>query len=625
MATFIEEEKHFSGKYARQVFETIGFAYRPYRALSVFILVIGLFARALLLLNANVMGYWADSLCKGPLCKPVPSMFAYFGAREFVTLLLTITTLGFLLNTFFRVGIARLGTHAISHFYDEVTLRTSRLPLSFFDRTPVGRMIARFSSDYSAVFRMAGGPMGEFACICFDLVLTLVLISVASPLYIPLVLLTVGANLVVYRLNNTRMRQERRAMSVTRAPAIAHFAETAQGARTIRAFGKAQLFASRFCRLVRHFLSQRARTLVVIQAFSLQMSFITSLLLLCTGLLGIFFVREGWVSVGSVAVAFTFVMMTSSTVQLLFEYLASFEEALTGVERLDDYLRRDLEPGAKLPPTAIFPTSHPRMATLPPPEPAAAGALEVSGLVLRYRPELPQVLRGVSFALRPGEHVGVVGRTGCGKSSLIQALFLLYPWEAGWVELDGRRPEIFAGKTTDRARAAKNPLSLDAYRANLSLIPQEPSLFRGTLRENLVADKRVSDDEIESVLACVGLSEWFASLGPKPFHMAIEERGGNLSSGQRQLLCMARCLMQKSSIVVMDEATSSVDPVSEENLLHATRDLLAKRTQIIVAHRLSTIEHCDRILWLQEGLLYRQGPPSVILPEYRATRSSHDV
>lgn len=638
-----DEERYFTGKYAKQVFETIGFAYAPYAKTAVALLVVGVFARAFLLLNANIMGYWADSLCKNQTlahvpCKPVPFFLASFGAREYVWALLGVTFTGFVLNTVFRIGISRLGTHAVSHLYDEVTLRTSRLPLSFFDRTPVGRVVSRFSSDYNAVFRMAGGPMGEFFCILFDLGLTLLLIAVASPLYIPLIIATVALNFVVYKWNNVAMRRERRAVSVARAPAIAHFAETAQGARTIRAFGKIRLFSNRFNRLVRQFLSQRTKTLLLVQGFSLQMSFLTSSLLLATGLLGIFFVGQGWVSVGSVAVAFTFVMMTSSTVQQLFEYIANMEEALTGVERLDDYLRRDLEPGAFLPPRAQFPTAHPRFpspgllhsAPLLRASPSvsgaasvaiaanqeARGALAVENLWLRYRSEFPPVLKGVSFSLQPGEHLGIVGRTGCGKSSLIQALFLLYPWEQGVLRLDGRVPHPLAGATPG--------FFLDDYRMRLSLIPQEPSLFRGTLRENLLpqdvgargGDLSAQDARAVEVLRRVGLEDWLLSLGENPLDSLVDERGVNLSAGQRQLICMARCLLQDSDVVVMDEATSSVDPVSEENLLHATRELLAKKTQIIVAHRLTTIAHCHRVLWLKEGCVHRIGPPSEILPEY---------
>jgi ABC-type multidrug transport system fused ATPase/permease subunit len=323
-----------------------------------------------------------------------------------------------------------------------------------------------------------------------------------------------------------------------------------------------------------------------------------------------------------VAVAFTFVMMTSSTVQQLFEYIANMEEALTGVERLDDYLRRDLEPGAFLPERARFPTLHPRapqhknFPVLEAPVGAPRGELVVEGLSLRYRAEFPRVLDGVSFSLKPGEHLGIVGRTGCGKSSLIQALFLLYPWEKGTLRLDGRVPQPLPGAASD--------FLLEHYRLRLSLIPQEPSLFRGTLRENLIQPETREETEAKEpfevrafhVLKRVGLGDWLSTLGERPLDFHIEERGANLSAGQRQLVCMARCLLQESDVVVMDEATSSVDPVSEENLLHATRELLASRTQIIVAHRLTTIAHCHRVLWLKEGRVHKEGTPAEILPEY---------
>ena len=613
---FIEDDNHFSGRYSRNVFETVLFSYKPFLPRLCAVLGVGLVARTLLLLTANVMGYWADSLCgNSAACKPEPALFAGFEHSHYLGVLLSLVGMGFLLNTAFRVSVARLGTQAVSMLYDEVTLRTSRLPMSFFDRTPVGRIVSRFSSDYGAVFRMAGGPMGEFLCLSFDLVLMLVLTSVASPFYIPLVVATVVLNGFVYKRNLPRLRKERRNQSIARAPAIAHFAETAQGARTVKVFGRQSVFAHRFTTLIDAYLLQRVRTVLAIQAFSLQMTATTSFLLVATGVLGLYLLSQQLVSIGSLAVAFTFVMMTSSTIQQFFEYLAQIEEALTGVERLDDYLRRDLELGGRLPASARFATSHPKAhnsAHSPAQNDLKNASITLQNVVLRYSSDLPVVLKDINVHIKAGEHVGVIGRTGSGKSSFIQALFLLYPLEKGLVLINDAACEIFEGGTPG--------LTLDVFRKGLALIPQDPALFKATLRENLVAFETQTDAELVNTLRQVGLGEWFAELKSAGLNYAIEEKGSNLSAGQRQLICMARCLLQKAPIVVMDEATSAVDPVSEELLNHATREFLRDKTQIIVAHRLSTIEHCDRILWLDNGNLVMMGTPDEVLPRFREAR-----
>jgi ABC-type multidrug transport system fused ATPase/permease subunit len=152
----------------------------------------------------------------------------------------------------------------------------------------------------------------------------------------------------------------------------------------------------------------------------------------------------------------------------------------------------------------------------------------------------------------------------------------------------------------------------------MAFISQEPILFQGSLRFNLDIEGHHPDANLNEVLLKVGLLEW-VQAHPDGLNMKIEERGKNLSLGERQLLCMARCLLQQSPIVIMDEATSSVDPQSEEILVRATEEFFADRTQIIIAHRLSTLAKCDRILWLQNGEIVALGPTSEVLPRFKKT------
>ncbi len=614
-SSFLHEETHFKGAYSKSVFRAVYESYRPWRERVFALLLLGILGRALLLLNTNLMGFWVDSLCKGPSCKPLPKLFAGFQHINFVHTILVVTTLGFFANTLFRIGISRTGTHAVSRFYDNVTFRTSRFPMSFFDATPVGRMITRFGSDYAAIFRMMGGPMGEFLCVVFDLLLIVILAGVASPWFLPIMLISLGVNSIIYRANQMRMRDERRTLSRSRAPAIAHFSETVQGARVVTIFGRSHVFLNRFLQLVDVFVRQRFKTAVVIQWFSLQMSLGVHGFLVVAALVGVWLLLRGEVSVGDLGVALTFIGMSSNTIQSFFDWLASLEEALTGFERMDEYLRKDLEPAAVLPPSAEFlgfgmamsmrdwekQYEHPLLLR-------QSADVEIRNVTLRYRSDLPVVLEDFSLHVRAGEHVGIVGATGSGKSTLIQAIFQLYPFEKGSVRVGGFN--ILEG-----AEAAP-ALSLSAYRRALALIPQDPSLFRGTLRENLSAGSGVSDADLLVALRLVGLESFLRSERASVLDLPIEERGANLSLGQRQLVCLARCLLSKAPVVLMDEATSAVDPVSEQALVHATERLLSGRTRIVVAHRLSTVRHCDRVVWMEHGKIKKIGTPAEVLSAF---------
>jgi len=615
---FSDGDTRREGGYSRSVYQTLVEAYRPVFGKILLAFAVGMTGRALLLANANIIGFWVDSFCRpgqGSVCKPVPSFLAPFDSGDYLRLLAGMAGAGFLMTLSFRVIFSRLSAQAVSQIYDEVTLRTSRFPMSFFDTTPAGRVITRFSSDYGNVFRLFGGPLAEFTSIIFDLTAMVVLITLASPLYLLFVLGIAVLYYLVYRLNREKLRHARRELTASRSPSIAHFAETTQGASTIRAFRRQESFMERFLHLDKHFLQQRLMTTGRVMGFSLQMAALSALLLLVTGLSAYYLVQSGLTSVGSVGVAFSFIALSGTTIQNFFEWLAQFEEAMIGVERLDQYLRKDLEPGNLLPSSATFRTGHPRY------EPSfekdlrsrrwtqeRSASVQVEGLWFKYHENLPWVLKNVQFEVRAGERLGIVGRTGSGKSSLIQALFHLYPLQAGRISINGQSPKIKASDT--------GTLDLNLYRRSMAFISQDPVLFQGTLRHNLSVDPTVREARLWEVLDQVGLKEW--ALQRHGLDMRIEERGKNLSLGERQLLCMARCLLQDAPIVIMDEATSSVDPQSEDVLVRATEEFFADRTQILIAHRLSTLAKCDRVLWLHNGEIRSLGPTRDVLPQFEA-------
>lgn len=620
--SFQQEETKFHGKYKARLFRTLKYAYQPFFKTILFLLFTGFLGRLTILFNTNLIGYWVDSFCKSSDCRPTPEWLHSWTSDEYLSTLSILCLVGLLFTLTFRIGFSRLSALATSTLYDEVTMRTSRYPLSFFDTTPAGRIITRFSSDYGNVFRLFGGPLAEFIALVFDIISMIILITLASPYYLFLVLIIVIGNYAIFRHHQETIRKVRRDLSVHRAPSIAHYAETAIGVSSIRTYLRQTSFLKKFQAHNELFLNQKFFTFKKLSIFSFQISGMTTLLLLFTGVASYYLLKLKLVSVGSIGVAFTFILLSGGTVQTFFEWLSLLDEAFVGTERLDHYLHLPIEPGERLPKNAQFPTPHWNHSAPIPCQPLSNTMEQPSSLTklnqgiqfenvsFRYRQDLPLVLKNLNFEIFPEERIGIIGKTGSGKSSLIQALFYLYPIDQGRISINGLLP-YFDGNRLPQ----DGEINLTDYRKLITLIPQDPILFRGTLRENLDLDTMHSDELLITNLNRVGLQEWFQSLTLKLEH-PIEERGKNLSQGERQLLCMARSLLKDSPIIIMDEATASVDPQSEQIMIQATENFFAHRTQLIIAHRLSTIEHCDRILWLEQGEVKLFAPPLEVLPRF---------
>lgn len=217
--SFQQRESTFSGQYEKSVFETLMSAYKPYQIRIVLLLLLGLLGRVSLLANTNVVGAWVDQLCVEmnlKNCNAHQGLLSGFSSENFITLMLVMTVAGFLMTLLFRIGFSRLSALAVSQIYDETTYRTSRFPMSFFDSTPVGRVITRFSSDYGNVFRLFGGPLAEFLSIIFDLACMIVLMGVANPIFLPLIVVIGILNYFIYRFNRQRLRELRRQLSAAR-------------------------------------------------------------------------------------------------------------------------------------------------------------------------------------------------------------------------------------------------------------------------------------------------------------------------------------------------------------------------------------------------------------------------
>lgn len=615
---FQDKESKFTGKYSKSVYWTVLTAFWKYRYSCSAFLILGFIARAILLSSANIIGFWADSLCyeKVEFCKEPPSIFLGFTHFDYFTLILASACIGFLFTIIFRVGFSRRSCKAVSTIYDEVTLRTSRQPMEFFDKTPTGRIVTRFSSDYGHIFRIFGGPLAEFITIIFDIIWMFIFITYASIYFLPICVLIVIVYFLVYRLNSNRIRTVRRDLSASRSPSIAHFNETSIGNSSIRVFSKQKTFFERFKFLNNQYLNQKMKTITFILYFSFQMGFLTGLLLLITTIIGYQLLQHDLIGVGAMGVAFTYITLSGTTLAMFFEWMAQFEEAMTGLERMDQYLQKPIEPGDYLPATTEFKTTHPILDQESEKEvsqslftPTSKVSIEFKNVSFQYREELPDILKDISFKVPPGKHLGIIGRTGSGKTTIIQALFHLYPHRSGEILLNQKSVD------SNYEGLSEHKMSLKQFRDSMAYISQDPTILQGSLRENLSLKEDIDDEKLVIAIKQAGLYPWYKSL-PRKLDTFIEEKGRNISSGQKQLISLARALIKETPIIVMDEATSSIDPHTEEWFEKTSALHFKNKTRITIAHRLTTVKNCDLILWLKDGKVQMIDAPERVIAQF---------
>lgn len=273
---------------------------------------------------------------------------------------------------------------------------------------------------------------------------------------------------------------------------------------------------------------------------------------------------------------------------------------MASLERLLEYLGLPQEAARTLPPAAVAPVPPQTGAVRTGEHGAAwptAGAIEFVDLELRYRPELPLVLVGLNARIVGGERAGICGRTGAGKSSLILALLRLVEPSGGSVRIDG---------------VDTSTIGLDRLRRAVAVIPQDPTLHKGSVRHNLDPFGEHTDEQLAQALARTALPAEMLTA-------EVEKSGSNLSSGERQLLCFARALVQQRSILVLDEATSNLDAESDSRIQSLLRRDFGRVTLLTIAHRLKTIIDYDTVLVLSKGRLVEQGSPAALLERPEGT------
>ncbi len=460
-----------------------------------------------------------------------------------------------------------------------------RTPMSFFDTTPLGRVVNRFAKDVDICDNTL--PMGVQNTLNFGFQFlgTVVLILTVIPIFGAVIVPVAIVFYFVQKIFITTSRQLKRLESISRSPIYSHFGETITGSATIRAFNVEGLFIKESedkvdSNQVCYYSNQ-----VINRWLAVRLESLGNIITFCAALLCIS--APDAVNPSEVGLIINYALSVTQILNYLVRMLTELETNIVAVERIREY-------------TSFVETEAPWVNDKRPEKNwPQDGRINFRDYGIRYRPGLDLVLKGITCDIKGGETIGIVGRTGAGKSTLTVALFRLVEAAQGSILVD----DVDIGG-----------LGLHDLRKRLTIIPQDPVLFSGTLRINLDPFNVHSDEAIWNALELAHLRDFATTLGDGLSH-EVSEGGENLSVGQRQLLCLARALLRKTKVLILDEATAAVD-LETDDLIQATiRKEFRGCTVLTIAHRLNTILDYDRIMVLDKGLIKEFAAPQDLLAD----------
>ena len=484
----------------------------------------------------------------------------------------------------FTVIVEMLGQRLLFDLRLDLFRKVLRLGNDYFDRTPVGATLTNVTNDVEAVRQFISDGivniLGDSVKVLFILgAMVLINPSLAAVTFVSLPLFAIAT--VIFR---NSLRHGFRGVRAANAAINTSLSETVTGIREITVLNYQTRSLARFEGHNRDYLSSY---LVVVQAFARY--FPTIEVVAHLGMLTVMatahFTIGVSVQVGDVFAFSSYIAMLFWPLRQLAEKFNSFQSAMAASERIFTMLDRNES------------IATPRIAVAMPPRDNRSGGVAFRSVSFAYVPGTP-VLSDLSFQIKPGERVALVGSTGSGKSTIINLMNRLYEADSGVAEIDGVDVRLIA---------------TEELRRRIVTIPQSLFLFSGTVHDNIALfDQSVSRDQVVEAARAVNLDGFIQSL-PYGYDEKVLEEGKSLSTGQKQLLSFARAFVRDPDVIIMDEATSSIDSESEKLIEEATDALLTGRTAIVVAHRLSTIRSVDRILVLHDGALAEQGDHDSLL------------
>ena len=541
---------------------------RPYRWLAVGAVLLLLFQSGLALIGPRLTEHALDAA----IPRRDVGLLGLLAGLYLATLLLELVTEygGVLLTTF-------VGQRVMYDLRMEIFGHLQRLSVGYFDRNPVGRLMTRVTSDVetlnelfsSGVVTIFGDVFTLLAIMAMMLVIDVKLALVTFAV-IPLVWLTAA----IFRRS---VRDAFRDIRYRLARLNAYLQERLSGMRVVQLFGREEASAERFAQLNREHLAAHLRSITIYAIFFPVVEVLTAVAMALLLWYGGLRVLDDTLTVGVLAAFIQYTRRFFQPLQDLSEKFNLLQSAMASSERVFALLDE--------------PVNVPEPATPRPLPRPLRGEVRFEGVWFRYSAEAPWVLRDVSFVASPGKTVALVGHTGAGKTTVVNLLLRFYDPDRGRITVDGL--DIRELSTAD-------------LRSAIGFVQQDLFLFTGDILHNLTLGAPITADAARRAAERVGADRFIERL-PSGYGHRLGERGRNLSVGERQLLSFARALALDPGILVLDEATSSVDAEAEAQIQRAIAELMAGRTSLVVAHRLSTILHADEILVMHHGEIRERG------------------
>ncbi|XP_074192188.1 ATP-binding cassette sub-family C member 8 isoform X9 [Rhinolophus sinicus] len=499
-----------------------------------------------------------------------------------------LCSLGIVLCLVTSVTVEWTGLKVAKRLHRSLLNRIILAPMRFFETTPLGSILNRFSSDCNTIDQHIPSTLECLSRSTLLCVSALAVISYVTPVFLVALLPLAIVCYFIQKYFRVASRDLQQLDDTTQLPLLSHFAETVEGLTTIRAFRYEARFQQK---LLEYTDSNNIASLFLTAAnrwLEVRMEYIGACVVLIAAVTSISNSLHRELSAGLVGLGLTYALMVSNYLNWMVRNLADMEIQLGAVKRIHGLLKTEAESYEGLLEPSLIPKNWPDQ-----------GKIQIQNLSVRYDSSLKPVLKHVNALISPGQKIGICGRTGSGKSSFSLAFFRMVDTFEGRIIIDG----------IDIAK-----LPLHTLRSRLSIILQDPVLFSGTIRFNLDPEKKCSDSTLWEALEIAQLKLVVKAL-PGGLDAIITEGGENFSQGQRQLFCLARAFVRKTSIFIMDEATASIDMATENILQKVVMTAFADRTVVTIAHRVHTILSADLVIVLKRGAILEFDKPEKLLSQ----------
>ncbi|KAJ4802620.1 ABC transporter C family member 5 [Rhynchospora pubera] len=576
MKQLVQDEERLRGKISFKVY--LSYIAAAYRGLLIPLIILAQTAFQVLQLGGNWWMTWANPLVEGdaPKVNSMITLIVYmalaFGSSWFV---------------FIRsILVATFGLAAAQKMFFKMLTSIFRAPMSFFDSTPAGRILNRVSVDQSIVdtdipFRLGGFSATTIQVIC---IISVMMNATWQVVFVFFPVVIISLCIQKYYMNSSR--ELARIVSIQKSPIIHLFEESIAGASAIRAFGQEKRFMKKNLHLIDSYNRPFFYSFTAIEWLCLRMELLSTFVFAFC-MVFLVTVPRGTIDASMAGFAVTTALNLNNRLSKWILSFCKLENKVIAIERINQY--------SEIPPEPPLIIENCRPPSCWPP----SGTIEIIDLTVRYKEHLPTVLHGISCIFPGGKKVGIVGRTGSGKSTLIQALFRLVEPLRGSIVIDGL--DI-------------STIGLHDLRSRLSIIPQDPTLFEGTVRINLDPLGEHSDSEIWQALDKCQLGDAIRESDSK-LDAPVLENGDNWSVGQRQLLSLGRALLKQAQILVLDEATASVDTTTDNLIQGIIRTEFKDCTVCTIAHRIPTVIDSDLVLVLSDGRIAEYDSPQNLLED----------